>query len=266
MRLILLLVAACMAPSVTPVGAAAQVVGELELHELTSRVFGNTRTLRVWLPPGYSEPENLDRRYPVLYLNDGQNLFDAETATFGSREWRADETATGLIRDSLVRPLIIVGIDHGGRRERAREYLPYPDDSLDPPEPDPQGRLYGAFLESEVIPFVERHYRVLPEKENRALGGSSYGALVSLYVAQSRPHLVGGLLLESPSLYVDDSRILRELDSRSVGVDRVYLGWGRTRPAARAAPKTTRSTGRRSRASAPRRTSSAKPVSTHATG
>src|SRR3989442_15192747 len=70
----------------------SSVAGDLRLHEFQSRIFRNTRMLRVWLPPGYDDPENEGRHYPVFYLNDGQNLFDRATAFIGV-EWQVDETA-----------------------------------------------------------------------------------------------------------------------------------------------------------------------------
>lgn len=209
-----------------PLPVAGQITGQLEVAELRSEVFDNTRLLRIWLPPGYEDEENRRATYPVIYLNDGQNLFDAATSTFGDHEWRVDEVATDLILRKGVPPFVVVGIDHVGRRGRAREYLPYPDEYLEPPEPDPRGRLYGQFLEREVLPFVEARYRVSDSREGRLFGGSSYGALVALYVASSHPHLFSGLLLESPSFYVDESRILRELDPTRLNLDRVFLGVG----------------------------------------
>lgn len=200
--------------------------GRLEAVEMESRVFGNTRHLRVFLPIGYGEPGNEDRSYPVLYLSDGQNLFDASTALFGSGEWQVDEVASELQRTGRIPPIIVVGIDNAGRRGRAREYLPYPDEFLDPPEPDPMGRLYGAFLAEDVIPFVERRFRVDKHRGGRTLGGSSYGALVAMYVAISRPDLFSSLLLESPSFYVDDDHILRDAAAADLDLDRVYLGVG----------------------------------------
>src|SRR6266851_10393035 len=98
------------------------LAGELRLHEFQSRIFRNTRMLRVWLPPGYDDPENEGRHYPVFYLNDGQNLFDRATAFIGV-EWQVDETADRLIREDKIPPLIIVGLDNAGK-DRAREYLP----------------------------------------------------------------------------------------------------------------------------------------------
>ena len=79
--------------------------------------------LRVWLPPRYDAPDNTSRHYPVLYLNDGQNLFDRATA-FAGVEWQVDETADRLIRQEVIPPLIIVGIDNA-QSDRIKEYLPY---------------------------------------------------------------------------------------------------------------------------------------------
>src|ERR1700684_51714 len=87
------------------------VTGDLRLHEFHSRIFRNTRMLRVWLPPRYDAPENAARHYPVLYLNDGQNLFDRATA-FAGVEWQVDETADRLIRQEVIPPLIVVVIDN----------------------------------------------------------------------------------------------------------------------------------------------------------
>src|ERR1700684_851346 len=86
------------------------VTGDLRLHEFRCRIFRNTRMLRVWLPPRYDAPDNSSRLYPVLYLNDGQNLFDRATA-FGGVEWQGDEDADRLIRQEVIAPLVIVGID-----------------------------------------------------------------------------------------------------------------------------------------------------------
>src|ERR1700731_3244771 len=82
---------------------ASGVAGDLRIHEFRSRVFRNTRFVRVWLPTGYDEPQNQGQRYPVFYLNDGQNLFEASTA-FGGVEWQADETADRMIREGAIPP------------------------------------------------------------------------------------------------------------------------------------------------------------------
>jgi len=98
--------------------------GDLRLHRLDSRIFDNTRTIRVLLPPGYEALENRSRRYPVLYMLDGQNLFDACLSDVSHDEWGLDETVYRLVAEKKIPPLIVVGVDHAGK-DRAFEYLPY---------------------------------------------------------------------------------------------------------------------------------------------
>jgi len=192
---------------------------QLRLHELRSRIFGNMRMLRVWLPPGYDERETV---YPALYLNDGQNLFEPATA-FAGVHWRAGETANRLILEKKIRPLIIVGIDNTGK-SRAREYIPYK--SLDLKVSHPQGKLYPAFLRDEVMPLIERNYRVLKGRENCGLGGSSLGGLITLYTQLAAPRTFARLLIESPSLFVANRRVLKECRKAREWPLRVYLGMG----------------------------------------
>jgi predicted alpha/beta superfamily hydrolase len=201
------------------------VIGDLRIHELRSRVFDNDRSLRVLVPDGYDSVENRARRYPVLYLNDGQNLFDATTSVLNRLEWRVDETVRALVTAGRIPPLIVVGIDSAGRRGRFKEYFPYVDAYLRPPEPDPQGKRYPAFLVDEVIPFVETRYRVQRDA-TRGLGGSSAGALAAMYAVVTRPGVFGRLLVESPSIYVDDAHILRDAAQVVSWPDRIYLGAG----------------------------------------
>ncbi len=208
------------------VGTGADVTGDLRLHELRSRVFDNVRMLRVLVPDGYDAPENRERRYPVLYLNDGQNLFDPATSVLNPIEWRVDETVQSLLAAGQIPPLIVVGIDNAGRRSRFKEYFPYVDEFLRPPEPDPQGKQYPVFLVDEVIPFVESRYRVSRDATNRGIGGSSAGALAAIYAAATRPGTFGRLLIESPSIYVDDAHILRDAAHVAAWPGRIYLGAG----------------------------------------
>ena len=196
--------------------------GDLRLHEFRSRIFRNTRFLRVWLPPAYDADENSLRRYPVLYLNDGQNLFEASTS-FTGVEWEVDETAERLIGQDQIPPMIIVGIDNAGK-DRFREYMPHR--SLNPMMLRVQGNRYPNFLIKEVMPFVARNYRVAPGPENTGLGGSSLGALISLYTAAVHPGWFGRLLIESPSLWASNRQMIK--DSRSVKQwpERIFLGTG----------------------------------------
>jgi len=210
------------AASTSPPIRAGGAVGDLRLHLFRSRIFRNTRFLRVWLPPGYDDRENEARRYPVFYLNDGQNLFEASTA-FGCVEWQVDETADRLIRKGAIPPMIFVGIDHTGR-QRLREYMPHR--SLHPMMMRVQGAYYPKFLMKEVMPFVCRNYRVAEGPENTGLGGSSLGALIALYTVLTQPGTIGKLLLESPSLWASHRQLIK--DSRAVRIwpERVFLAAG----------------------------------------
>ena len=201
---------------------AGGAVGDLRLHECRSGIFRNTRFLRVWLPPGYDDAENASRHYPVLYLNDGQNLFEASTA-FGGVEWQVDETADRLIREGEVPPMIVVGIDNTGKN-RLREYMPHR--SIYPRILRVQGRRYPDFLMKEVMPFVERIYRVATRPEDTGLGGSSLGALIALYTAMARPGVFGLLLLESPSLWASNRQLIKESRSVRIWPERIFLAVG----------------------------------------
>lgn len=194
--------------------------GSLRIHELRSRVFGNTRLVRVWLPPGYDRGGGT--RYPVLYLNDGQNLFEPATA-FAGVHWQVGETAGRLIGEKKIPPLIIVGIDNAGKN-RAREYLPYK--SRDPKVPIVKGTLYPKFLQRDVMPLIEGQYAVLTGARNTGLGGSSLGGLITLYTQLAAPRVFGRLLIESPSLFVANRRILAECRRFRAWPSRLYLGMG----------------------------------------
>jgi predicted alpha/beta superfamily hydrolase len=201
---------------------AETATGDLRLHEFHSRVFHNTRFIRAWLPPGYDEDENAGRRYPVLYLNDGQNLFESVSA-FNGIEWQVDETADRLIRERTIPPIIIVGIDNAGR-DRIREYMPYR--SLQPMMLRVQGTRYPDFLIKEVMPFLQRNYRIASGPENTGLGGSSLGALISLYTASVRPGVFGRLFLESPSLWASNRQIIRQSREVRRWPERIFLATG----------------------------------------
>lgn len=211
------------APGAAPaVIRAESATGDLRLHEFRSRIFHNTRFLRIWLPPGYDDSENAGRRYPVLYLNDGQNLFEAATS-FTNVEWQVDETADRLIREGTIPPIVIVGLDNAAK-DRIREYMPHR--SLHPILLRGQGSRYPNFLVKEVMPFVARNYRVASGAANTALGGSSLGALIALYTAAARPGVIGRLLLESPSLWASNRQMIRASRGVERWPERIFLATG----------------------------------------
>jgi len=202
-------------------GTDAPVIsGSLRLHKLRSRIFRNSRLLRVWVPPDYDVSGAT--RYPALYLNDGQNLFDPATA-FAGVDWRVGATANQLMGEGKIPPIIIVGIDNTGK-DRVREYIPYR--SLDPRLLVPQGKRYPEFLLREVMPVIEKYYFVAKGPEHTGLGGSSLGGLIALYTALVSPGVFGRLLVESPSLWVGNRKILEECRSFRDWPHRIYLGMG----------------------------------------
>ncbi len=215
----------------TPQSAALSAVirveaatGDLRLHEFSSRIFRNTRFVRVWLPPAYDDAVNASRQYPVLYLNDAQNLFEPSTS-FTGVDWQVDETADRLISENVIPPMIIVGLDNAGK-DRLREYMPHR--SLHPRMLRVQGSRYPSFLIKEVMPFMAANYRVATGPENTGLGGSSLGALIALYTVAVTPGIIGRLLLESPSLWASNRQIIRQSRTVQRWPERVFLGTGTT--------------------------------------
>ena len=199
------------------------VSGHLDVHTIEAKVFPYPHVLRVWLPPGYEKPENKSRTYPVLYLLDGQNLFDKCTSFIGV-EWGVDETVTRLISEGKIPPVIVVGLDNAGER-RAEEYLPY-DDPFNPGVVETKGRFFPRYLRQDVMPFVKAHYRVAEGMDNTAIGGSSYGGIAALNIAINDPLLASRILIESPSLHVGNGAPLRETVNLVQVSTRIYVGMG----------------------------------------
>ncbi len=199
------------------------VVGDLRSHEhFRSEILNNDRALYVWLPPGYGKDA---AHYPVLYMHDGQNLFDAFTAGAGG-EWGMDEIATRLIATGKMRPIIIVGI--ANRDTRVAEYTMTPDPHF--PNSVPAGDKYIRFVIEEVKPFIDKTYRTMPEKENSAIAGSSLGALISLFIVREHPDVFGTVGSMSTSLWWGQrARIVREtngLTRSGPRDDRIWLDVG----------------------------------------
>ena len=163
------------------------VVGDLQLEQLESKTYGGMITLRVWLPPGYSEPANSNVKYPTLYFLDGQNAFDECTAFHGEHELQIDESVTKLIGDKKIPPIIVIGIDSTTKRNS--EYAPYRDPMAAPGDPEPAGKQLPSFLAGEVLPFVSARYRVTDDPARRCIGGTSLGGSASLYVALNHPEM-----------------------------------------------------------------------------
>jgi predicted alpha/beta superfamily hydrolase len=203
------------------------VIGWLEIVPFESKIYHEKRTLRVLVPANYFSPHNTHRSYPVLYLQDGQNLFDEVTSAHG--EWHVDETVEHLVGGFKIPPMFVVGIDNAGDK-RSSEYLPYPD-ALNTQDKvtaasDVHGKEYAQFVLTEVIPFVEKHYRVSHGAMNTGLGGSSYGGDIALYIALTHPGIFGHVLVESPPLWIGDGQLLKDAEKAKVLPARMVLAVG----------------------------------------
>jgi predicted alpha/beta superfamily hydrolase len=162
-------------------------------EQFRSRFLRNQRDLIVYTPPGYAE--QLTRHFPVLYLHDGQNLFDGATSFIPGQDWHVGQTADEGIQTGKVEPLIIVGMYN--TKARIREYTPTHVPKLGGGRAD----RYAKFLLEEVRPFIDREYRTLSGSQYTGIGGSSLGGLVSLYLGLKHSRVFGKIAALSPSVW-----------------------------------------------------------------
>jgi predicted alpha/beta superfamily hydrolase len=192
------------------------LTGNIKRHRgFRSKILGNRRDVLVYLPRGYRRFSRV--RYPVLYLQDGQNVFDAATS-FGGVEWGVDETAQRLIRKNLMEPLIFVAVANTGEN-RIHEYAPTRGVIEAKRKKRSRGlaRNYGRFLIEELKPYIDTRYRTKPEAEFTGLGGSSLGALLTLSLGLWFPNVFTRLIVMSPSVWWDDCviyKMVEELDKK----------------------------------------------------
>jgi len=181
----------------------------LRLHRGFSSIYlPDARDLIVYVPPGYEQSP--DRAYPVLYLHDGQNLFDPRTSFIQGRTWQVREHADAAIAAGEVEPLIIVGIYNTGDH-RLAEYTHERDWQMG----GGQAEEYGLLLTRELMPWIARHYRVHRDRAATGLGGSSLGGLVSLYLGLKHPESFGKLAILSPSVWWNHKSILGYVNERA---------------------------------------------------
>ena len=154
------------------------------------------RNIVVWLPPSYDSLSK--KRYPVLYMNDGQNLFDASTSFLGS-EWCLDETADSLIKSGAIKEIIIVGIYN--TMFRASEYTD-----------NDTGYAYQKFITNRLKLFIDSTYRTLSDKRNSVIGGSSGGGLVSFMIAWKYPKLFANCACLSPAFKIQNIDFVKNVN------------------------------------------------------
>ena len=217
----------------TETASAGTVVGNLDIVALSYSRFqqGAERTVRIWTPANYN-PADTARRYPVLYMHDGQNLFDAKTSYAG--EWQIDESISSMV-DGGSRGAIVVGIDNSPQRFQ----------ELSPPWVANNGKqypklvsdAYGDFIVKVVKPYVDSHYNTHPQRAQTGIGGSSMGGIMSIYMGLKYPRVFGKVLAFSPSFVLYRERdylsmLASRNFSRSNSAPRLYLyaggqGYGR---------------------------------------
>ncbi len=196
-------------------------------HTLTGNVqtitvpdFLDGRRVWVYLPPGYEDAG--DRRYPVLYMLDGQNVFDDATSFVG--EWHVDETLERLIPAGEVAPLLVVAVDNGGD-SRIDEYTPWPDRQQRGGSGG-QAAAHMAAIIGTLKPYVDAHYRTLPGPDHTGLAGSSLGGIMSLYAALQHGEIFGRIGAFSPSLWWDDGHLTRAIAQGPRPACRLYTDMG----------------------------------------
>ncbi len=204
-------------------GAGDVAHPRLHLHrEFASIYLPDKRDLIVYLPPGYNP--HAERAYPVLYLHDGQNLFDGRTSFIPGRTWELREQADAAIEAGEVEPLVIVGIYNTGGR-RLAEYTHERNWQMGGGEAD----SYSLLVTRELMPWIAGRYRVRTDREGTGMGGSSLGGLVTLYMGLRHAEKFGRLALLSPSVWWNHKSILGYLNERAPEIwerPRIWLDVG----------------------------------------
>lgn len=181
--------------------------GKLDIIEMKMPQFsdGRTRKIRVWLPDGY-DPGDSEKKYSVLYMHDGQNLFDAATSFIG--EWEVDESLARLMKNGYE-PTIVVGIDNG-ELHRFNELCPsWELNTLGKKYISaPVGEKYADFIVNTVKPYIDEHYNTLPEREHTGIGGSSMGGIMSMYMTMEYPDVFDYGILFSPAMHIYNDDVL----------------------------------------------------------
>lgn len=189
------------------------ILPDVELPHLNS-----TRTVRIYLPYDYKEGH---KDYPVLYMHDGQNVFDDQTATYGM-SWKAGDILDDLQVRGITQGLIIVAIDCSNGLCRYNEYSPWkmdPDFELPSRSDDiyrygGDGDKYGAFLIETLKPYIDANFRTCPERETTYLAGSSMGGLITLYLGSEYSNVFAKLGILSPAFWFNKNQVFNHIQQQ----------------------------------------------------
>lgn len=178
-----------------------QVTGTVEYIKGLTFDGIKSRDVIVWLPPGYEK--NTAGRYPVLYMHDGQNIFDPKTS-FNGNDWQVDEVADSLINASVIEKIIVVGIYNT-------------DDRSDDYSPGPKGYAYEKFIVKKLKPLIDNNYRTKPGRENTAVAGSSMGGLISFMLAWEYPDVFSKAACISPAFHIGEYNYVKTVEDYTGG-------------------------------------------------
>jgi predicted alpha/beta superfamily hydrolase len=199
--------------------ASSTLCGDIRyLRNFPSRILHNHRNIIIYLPPSYKTENN--KRYPVLYMHDGNNIFDNRTA-FGGVDWQVDETAQALIEKGFMKEVIIVGIYN--TMGRLEEYTPV----YCPLHGGGKGKDYLNFIIKELMPTINNKFRTMTGAKDTGIMGSSLGGLISLYAGFEHPEVFGNIGVVSPSLWWADNYMEKEyLPSKTKPGIKIWLDMG----------------------------------------
>lgn len=174
-----------------------QITGKVEYHKQMEYTGLFPRDIIVWLPPNYDK--SISEKYPVLYMHDGQNLFDPSTC-LTKIDWQIDEAADSLIKKDEIKPMIIVGIYN--TQQRSLEY-----------SPGPISDIYKHFVVDKLKPFIDSTYRTIPNRENTFVGGSSSGGTISFMLLWEYPDIFSKAACFSPAFVTKDFNIVTQFET-----------------------------------------------------
>lgn len=180
--------------------------GSIERQHLPSEFLKNSRDIDVYLPPSYNK--NPDKSYPVIYMNDGNNLFYPEQS-FAGVHWAVDSTIENLSHRGLIDEVIVVGIHN--TMQRSYEYT-WQEMKFRTKAHGGGGTLYARFILEELKPHIDSKYRTLKDRDNTAIIGSSLGGLISLYLGINHPEAFSKLGVISPSLWWNNGSAIKDSD------------------------------------------------------
>ena len=185
----------------------SKVTGIFKYHPAMKGAGISDRDVTVWLPPGYEKKTK--KRYPVIFMHDGQNLFDAAKTSFGV-EWGVDETVDKLIKSKVIPEVIVVGINNTA--DRSKEYAP-----------GEKGDAYMDFMVNKLKPFIDKIYRTMPDAKHTVVGGSSSGGLISFMLAWQFPTVFSKAICMSPALKIQDLDYVKVVNQHSKSKKDIFL-------------------------------------------